>query len=194
MSAICDAAIRSSATGAIPMSSPEQSLQERHRMISEVLVRDVITKLLAPDLDARPAQDLQLRAVQDGQDLQFLEVSVRVKVTPEDLASQMLVRLDEALGLDGVMTQRTPWFAECERALGDVAIDVAERMTPAAGDAGALDHKLSAAVEASNQGAQGVAKYLIEHLGVGDAFDLLAAFAREHFAEQKPAVIERMQA
>lgn len=157
---------------------------QRHRHISEVLARDVIAKLIAPDVEVHAAQDMQIKPIMSGQDLQSLEVSVRLKVTPEDLASQMLVRLDEALGLESLMQQQgRAWFSwECN-ALADVAITVAERIQGSAGDAGELNAEVAQAVSASNQGAHGVACYLIERLGVGEAFDVLAQFARTHLTE-----------
>lgn len=163
----------------------QRQLPERHARIGEMLARDAAAWQIVPSSDARPTHPrLQLHAHRDGPDLRWIELSLNLRITPEELARAMLVRLDEALGLEGTLQQQTAWLAEDESGLADLAISVAERIQGSCGDAGELDNEVDRAVVASNHGVQGVACYLIERLGIGEAFDALAQFARERFVDR----------
>lgn len=159
----------------------------RHVRIEWMLARDVITRSIAPDLPVAPAQDLQIEEVREGNagdTTAGLLASVRLRISAADLATHLVDRLDEAMGLGGALTMREAhWPTGLHTLLAEVALDVADRVSDKLEEPA---KEVEQAVTASNHGLHGVAEYLIERLGVGAAFDALAKFCAEHaqFLEQ----------
>lgn len=150
---------------------------DRHALVAATLARDVIGQPYVAAMGVKAAADLHLQPIDGGQ---AVEVSVRLRISAEDLADKMLVLLDEALHLDGALLSTSAWSLEQVEALARAVAGAGGSMGPLADDpdatiavgTGRLDGALAAA-----------AKDLIVRLGLGQAFDVLATFAHEHFAE-----------